>query len=157
MLRLPRVVFKEVQADRTFEVRWVYVHHVVVSLFRNAREDVDDVVSVRVDECNAVSIANILQHHVSQKHTLTGTGLTDDVEVAHAVLLRYMNDRFLAAVAVYAKPNAVLWKPGRRREFTALSLPKLWRYCGDLLWKVKHCCELTKREGQNFSWVRETK
>jgi hypothetical protein len=71
-----------------------------------AGEDVLDVGAVGVDEADSVAVVDVLDDHILQEHGLSGTGLSDHVHVAHAVISPKDDGCFLATVRIGTKDNA---------------------------------------------------
>src|SRR5262249_7026484 len=85
LFREPLIILKEVQAKGAFQVSGIEVDNVFVALRRNIREDVENVVTVRVNKADTVPGGDILRDKRLHKRRLTRAGLSNHIEVPQAV------------------------------------------------------------------------
>lgn len=67
LLRIARIVFEHVHTHRPLGVGRIKIHHILVAMLGNSREDILYVGTVRIDEAASFAILNILDDHVLEK------------------------------------------------------------------------------------------
>ncbi len=85
------IEFKHIQANWIGHITWVKVNNVFDALFWHLPEQILNRITVRVDKRKTTAIHHILKGEVLQQHRLTGTGLTDDIGMAAAVIRAQAN------------------------------------------------------------------
>ena len=100
MFRMGGIKFKHIQSQRHFQIGRIEVDDIIDTLLWNDRQRVFGKVSVRVHNAQSVAAGEILLDHVLHEAGLTGTGLSDDVQVTTAIPLGNSHLLFDPAVFV---------------------------------------------------------
>ena len=80
------VEFKHIKANRVFHIGGVEIDNIFHSLFRHLPHERLDQITVRINQRKPSAIHHVLIRHIFLQYRLTNTSLTDDVNVATAIL-----------------------------------------------------------------------
>ena len=80
-----RIKLEHIEPQHAIGTRRVKIDYVISSFVRNTTHDVSDVGAMRINHAHTMTLLDILSNHILHQSGLTSTGLTDDVEMTHAI------------------------------------------------------------------------
>ena len=66
-------------------VRRIEINHIFHAMWRNSREYSFDVLSVRINQANTLTILDVLNNHIEHQHRFTSAGLSKKIHMLASV------------------------------------------------------------------------
>jgi hypothetical protein len=98
---------KDVHADGVFKIAWVEIREMVSPLRWNVVQQFFGQVTVRINHANAMPERNVLDDQISQKGSLAGAGLSNDIYMLSLILNG--NAKTLGITPAFALSNDDAW------------------------------------------------
>src|SRR5579884_2058898 len=91
------------------QVSWIEINNIIDPVRRNVIQNILAQVTVRVDDRQALTVSNVVDRHIGDQRRFTGSGLSDDVNMASPIDPFNSKDRRLALIVSSGKKVNVLF------------------------------------------------
>ena len=91
---------EDVEPNWIICIGWVKEDDVRVAMLRNVGQNLIDEIAMGVEDCNALSVGDVLGDQTEQKSRLAGTRSADDIRMSTALVGIQGNESALAGMVV---------------------------------------------------------